>query len=156
MPPAPSEAGGGRNESGTDDKDAHGVISLFGAPQLNQLQSSQFVPGHSVGRSPGASPKPGPERDEHRNGAAKGQFRIGKMKPQGAALGFRKESIISSCGCLVRFVTSRINCPQETITSEEGLRGQRNGEAPAGTDPGRIELPGLPGLPMEWKSQFML
>ena len=62
MPPAPSEAGGGRNESGTDDKDAHGVISLFGAPQLNQLQSSQLVPGHPLEEAPTTRPGPPPNQ----------------------------------------------------------------------------------------------
>jgi len=62
MPPAPSEAGSGRNESGTDDKDAHGVISLFGAPQLNQLQSSQLVPGHPLEEAPTTRPGPPPNQ----------------------------------------------------------------------------------------------
>ena len=48
MPPTPSEAGGDRNKSGADDKDAHGLGSLFCAPELrfliNHSQPNSFRP----------------------------------------------------------------------------------------------------------------
>src|SRR6185295_15321882 len=50
MPPTPSEAGGERNKSGADDKDAHGLGSLFCAPELPFLinhSQPNFVPARS-------------------------------------------------------------------------------------------------------------
>jgi hypothetical protein len=47
MPPASSKADGGRKESGADDEDAHGLNSLFCAPEpllINHDEANSFRP----------------------------------------------------------------------------------------------------------------